>query len=324
MTKSENNIYFLPPDLFSRNYFIADGIRHLKKEKGLGRINILDVGGRGGLLSKFLDKEDNLTLLDTRSGAEKNLVIGDATNMLMFENEEFDVAVSGDVFEHIPSQKRERFIAESLRVSKYLLILATPLADHSVSVVEKNINDYYKYLHKKDHPWLKEHITNKLPTRMEVDNIFKKFKLPYSVVYSNNIDNWIVLQNFIFYTSKFEGDVDLTKEIYSFYNKNLKTIEDPSVGYYRTIFFVNKDKNNGYKYNYQLEPNIKFEFNKRIMQAISDRTKSLLNETKEQEIIIKSLENIISELSGKILSIENSRTWKLRNKLLRFLGRDKT
>ncbi|MHB1361479.1 MAG: class I SAM-dependent methyltransferase, partial [Thermoleophilia bacterium] len=125
--ETRTDILELPSDLYSRNIIISEGIKKFKKDRGLERIRVLDLGGRNGKLSLFLDAEDELALLDRREGDEENLIAGDATNM-QFGDDSFDVVTSGDVFEHIPPDRRDRFIREALRVSSGLVIVAAPFA----------------------------------------------------------------------------------------------------------------------------------------------------------------------------------------------------
>ena len=141
---NNSEILKLPSDLYSRNFIMSKGIKEYKKAKNINRVKILDVGGRKGRLNLFLNSEDELTLLDIRSGRENNLIVGDATDMKNFSEGHFDVVVSGDVFEHISPEKRESFIRECLRVSKYMVILAAPFNTAGVEEAEEKANIFFK------------------------------------------------------------------------------------------------------------------------------------------------------------------------------------
>lgn len=148
-------ILILPSDQYSRNFIISKGIREYKKLHNLEKVRILDVGGRKGELDLFLDPGDELKLLDIRPGKEKNLLVGDATDMKEFPDGHFDIVTSGDVFEHIPKEKREAFVQECLRVSKEMVVLAAPFDMPGVSESEIKANEFFKRINGTDHQWLR-------------------------------------------------------------------------------------------------------------------------------------------------------------------------
>jgi ubiquinone/menaquinone biosynthesis C-methylase UbiE len=238
-TESREDNYSLPPDLYSRNFLISRGIEEYKKKSGLKSVRVLDIGGRNGQMDKFLDSQDELLLLDIRKGGEKNLIIGDATDMAGFKDGSFDVVISGDVYEHIPKEKRVAFINESMRVAKGLVIHAAPFAVGDTAEYEKLANDYFKKLHGIDHEWLKEHIDNGLPKSDDLEELIKRKGYEYRIIKSNNLDSWILMQYAIAYAYHFSLD---PTEIYEFYNKNMLTIEDESKPFYRQVFFISKNE----------------------------------------------------------------------------------
>jgi len=240
--KKSDDISRLPSDLFSRNYLISKGIKKYKRDEGIERAKILDIGGRNGFLHLFLDKKDELTLIDIREGPEENLIIGDATNMRNFPDDSFDVITSGDVFEHVSEDKREKFLNESLRVSKGLVVIAAPFWSKENEQIEKVANSYYRSLVGEDHEWLAEHIKNGLPKAERLMTFLKKNKLNYSVVGSNNIDNWLLLQLVIFYSFIFGVNSKTVEEFYKFYNENLLNIENKKESFYRKVFFITEQK----------------------------------------------------------------------------------
>ncbi len=86
--------------------------------------NILDVGGTSQIWagSGF---ENNVTLLNLHQPKKKDLekgfscVQGNALNMHMFEDNQFDVVFSNSVIEHVGSQQNQRMFAEEIqRVGK--------------------------------------------------------------------------------------------------------------------------------------------------------------------------------------------------------------
>ena len=249
---NNQEILNLPPDLYSRNFIIGKGIKEYKKAKNIIKAKILDVGGRNGKLDLFLDTEDELRLLDIRSGKEKNLLVGDATDMKNFSDGSFDFVVSGDVFEHIPSEKREKFIRECLRVSKEMIILAAPFDEPGVAESEKIANEFFKKIIGTDHEWLREHINNGLPKKEELEDLISQIGYKFSVVKSNNLKNWLLFQRAIFFAYGFSLKSHLIKSIYKFYNENILKIENENDDFYRLIYFISKDEFSvsvGYSYD---------------------------------------------------------------------------
>lgn len=247
----------LPSDLYSRNFIISEGIKEYKKAKGIERASILDVGGRKGKLDLFLDPEDSLSILDIRPGKEKNLVVGDATNMKNFSDGAFDFVVSGDVFEHISPKKREAFIQETLRVSKEMVVLAAPFDTKGVGEAEKKVNDFFKKIIGIDHEWLKEHIDNGLPKKEDLEKIISQSGYKFSLVKSNSLKNWILLQRAIFFAygfSIFSVKNKFIRSIYRFYNKNILKIENENDDFYRLAYFISRDGfSSSIKYSYDKE-----------------------------------------------------------------------
>lgn len=236
----KSEILELPSDQYSRNFIISKGICEYKKAKGLGKAKILDVGGRKGRLELFLDPQDELSLLDIRPGKEKNLLTGDATNMREFSDGSFDFVVSGDVFEHIPVSKRKAFIQECLRVSKEMMIIAAPFDMPGVAESEIKANEFFKKVNGINHLWLKEHIDNGLPKKEELERIITENGYKFSIVKSNSLKNWLLLQRCIFFTYGFSIFSNI-RHIYRFYNENILKMENEKDDFYRLVYFISKE-----------------------------------------------------------------------------------
>jgi hypothetical protein len=94
--------------------------------------NILDVGGRPGLLEKFIAHPVTVS----------NLSEGDIISnglFLPFADSSFEIVTSLDVLEHVPSVNRARFIAELFRVAKSQVIFCAPLGTSAHIQQEKDI-----------------------------------------------------------------------------------------------------------------------------------------------------------------------------------------
>src|SRR5659263_106086 len=85
-------------DLYGRYAIIRD-IINLNKT-GQEQLRILDVGGRGNLLKKFLPGDDVSYLDPLVDTDDENYIEGDGCDIPL-EDGSFDYVVSSDVFEHI-------------------------------------------------------------------------------------------------------------------------------------------------------------------------------------------------------------------------------
>jgi len=220
---------------------MVEAIRQYKAKNDLKKVKILDVGGRNGRLGLFLDEGDEHTILDLREGDEPNLIVGDGTDMGMFADGEFDVVVSGDVYEHIVPEKRARFVQEAFRVSKDLVILAAPFDRPGVHEAEVMVNDYFKKQLGKDHEWLLEHIENGLPDEAELQQVISAAGYQHQILPSNDLDNWVLLQLLIFYSYSYGVSDDLINRFYRSYNRDLFHVEDFRLGSYRQVYVMSKE-----------------------------------------------------------------------------------
>jgi SAM-dependent methyltransferase len=101
----------------------------------LDRGSVLDVGSGGEGVAGWLAGQWSVTALDTsfesngtmpgpRQAAPRR-VVGDGRE-LPFEDRAFDVVLALDVLEHIPTEDRDRTIAELIRVARRRVIVACP------------------------------------------------------------------------------------------------------------------------------------------------------------------------------------------------------
>jgi hypothetical protein len=205
-----------PFDQYSRQYQVAAMINDLRH--GNETFTILDVGGYKGKTAEFSPK-DNVTVLDVFDIKAPNYIKGDGLN-LPFENDSFDFVLNFDVLEHIPGDKRHRFIDECNRVAKKAAIFSAPHKTPENEIAEQNLNEFYKSLHGEDHPWLKEHIAYVLPDNVDLQKYTQKKGFYTSMFPSNDTMIWVLLQGTLFLNSKYPMGAPKLVEINGYYNKH--------------------------------------------------------------------------------------------------------
>lgn len=224
-------------------YACIRDIINLNRTREKNTFKILDVGGRGNKLKKFLPRDDVYYIDLEINEQDKNGIVGDACKMSI-KNEAFDWVVSADVFEHIEKDKKEDFIKENLRVAKLGVIIAAPFKNDAVINSEINVNEIHKILFNKDHLWLKEHIKIGLPDATNVENFLNKNDYKYQVLNNNNLFLWQLMQSIHFLVLRTPEKFISHKleEINYYLNSNIYPIDfqEPS---YRKIYYIKKKKN---------------------------------------------------------------------------------
>ena len=96
-----------------------------------------------------------------------------------FDDNEFDVIVALDVYEHISPEKRESFLSEVNRVSKNFFIICATFYSPEVVNAEIRANLLYKSIYGADYIWLKEHQENSLPDFEETKEFLFKQNIDF-------------------------------------------------------------------------------------------------------------------------------------------------
>lgn len=126
---------------------------------------------------------------------DSHFIEGDATQMSL-NDEEFDLAISLDVLEHIPRRKRRKFLKELYRIGKHGCILSSPFdKEWNTKLFEKLANEYYKIIYGKDYTWLKEHIKKGIPLLEETLRILGGFNKNVQVFPNAYLPHWQFMIN---------------------------------------------------------------------------------------------------------------------------------
>src|SRR5688572_19784803 len=100
------------PTYVSRYLIQAAIVESYQQHQGSKKLKVLDVGGAGSIISKFVDVD--LTIIDILPNDRnfKKYVQASALDM-PFKDKSFDIVISCDVLEHIPKEDQTTFLTES-------------------------------------------------------------------------------------------------------------------------------------------------------------------------------------------------------------------
>lgn len=201
------------------------------------RLRILDVGGRPGLLAEFLP-DDEVFIVDILPSEDLNCVQGDGAR-LPFRDSAFDLVVSVDTLEHIPSDHKPEFLGEQLRVSSDYVVLAAPFEDQNVALAEQIVNEFF--IKKLGHPndSLEEHFANGLPRLDEVLSFLDQRGVQHLEIPNGYLYNWLVMMMALPAVQALPDSEELVAMINRFYNQNLYA-SDNRQPCYRTVILASK------------------------------------------------------------------------------------
>lgn len=186
------------------NWDISNALRYLPivddiKSSFKKGSKILDIGSGDYGINVYMGNGFNLVGTDIENGKnEKFKVIKASVVDLPFENESFDVVVSVDMVEHLLPEDRKKAISEMIRVAKDRAYITFPSGKDS-EVVDRILYKYYKFTHKKELPFLNEHIEYGLPSPSEIEKyiissgIKKGQNVSFQKKLNTNIFLWVYM-----------------------------------------------------------------------------------------------------------------------------------
>lgn len=202
-------------------------------------MRILEVGANEHRdLGKELPEDDiyytDLNLPESMQD-DDHCFTADATDLKDVGDNAYDVCVALDVFEHVPAEKRARFLTELYRVCRYGVVISFPYYASEVEQAEKGVNDMYKDLYGEDHPWLAEHIANGLPDREKAEAVLRENGISFTSFTHGNLTLWMKLLILSFFAEE-DRFADAVTEANLYYNRNLYAQDTHDVDY--RVFYV--------------------------------------------------------------------------------------
>lgn len=236
-----------PFDLYQRTRDIRETVEIIAAQTGKEKLKILDVGGfrvdadnRGELLLREFLPQHDIVALDMVEATASGYVRGDGTQ-LPFKDNSFDVAVTSDVYEHVPPEDRERFIENLLRVSSGYVVLGAPFYSERAALAEKIVFEYVRKVLHAEQAQLKEHIENSLPDPVQLQEILNKRGVAFTFFNSGNLNGWLTMMMVEHYLMSIPETDRLRTMLDRYYNRSFYESDHGGDGY-RRVFVMSREE----------------------------------------------------------------------------------
>lgn len=237
------DVLTLPFDQYGRYTIVRDAIAAMRPAVG-AKLRILDIGGhfrtRRGidvLPAQLFLPDDVVTVVDRIDLNLPGYVRGDGRG-LAFPDASFDVVISCDTLEHIPSADRASFWDELLRVARAGVLLIAPDGTPRTVAAERLLLSFIRAELGHGQPQLEEHAAFGLPTRAQNVALLAARGVRFAERPSGDIDTWLAMM-LVRHTPDLGGDVNFIEQLDAYYNAELAVADrcDPA---YRRLYLVEK------------------------------------------------------------------------------------
>ena len=324
----KRNIAF---DQYQRYETVSKLIELLRKDK---QFHLLELGANEHKDLKMFFPNDQILFTDIKLTEkmenDKDFVRADGSD-LQFDDNSYDFVIALDVLEHVEEAKRDKFISEMCRVSRFGAILSFPIASQEVMDCEKRINSYYKSITGKDFIWLKEHIENGLPNSEKIEKYLSENNMNYFSFEHGNLEIWEKMWYCHFDTVMMQDSLDYRQSIDRYYNSKIYE-QDLKQPCYRKFYVISKNMIEDWKFkalsiwkdnseNLQLDVMLNAHHNlfnvyekrnlDRLLSEKDEQIKLLQNEVDRQKEIQDLNAEIINLRNRLDESIEEKKTLKI-------------
>lgn len=232
-----DNLLALPFDIYQRYLAAAQVAERARAHLGRSHLRVLDVGGFGLTrdgdaflpLAGFLP-DDHIIAVDLAEASMAGYAVGSGLS-LPFPDKSFDVAISCDTFEHVPSADRPDFIDQLLRVSTHYIVLIAPFDSDLNRQAERVLYDYIaaQGLH---NPMLQQHLENGLPSVQRLEAVLAERHLTFVNLADGYLPHWLVM---MLITLTAGQSLDFALGLNRCYNRHLSPGDRREPAYRRVI-----------------------------------------------------------------------------------------
>ncbi len=156
-------------------------------------LRILDVGDPFGTIAPLFPDDHTVSIdvyADDPHRDHHAPLIGTGF-ALPFADESFDIVACHDVFEHLPAEGRNAFVAEMMRVSRGPVLVTAPFADPRVARSELLVNGYFTARAGHSLPALDEHESFGLPAIEELTGWLDDHRIGHRLHADGWLYHWI-------------------------------------------------------------------------------------------------------------------------------------
>lgn len=243
-TKHELMLTELPFDQYQRYKVVQEIVGLIKGRHQARALKVLDVGGvsntRDGQLffpiTHFLP-EDETMVLDVQDYDVPNYLRVNGNGPFPLADASFDVVVSCDTLEHVPSGRRPGFLDELLRVARQYVVLAAPFDSEDTRLAEQIFYDFHLRRLGVAQPQLHEHRLYGLPNLQALCEDLESRGLPYVKFPSGYLYNWLLMMVIKDYVLSLPDSTALHAAIDRLYNRHFFA-SDQRAPAYRHVFVI--------------------------------------------------------------------------------------
>ncbi len=168
-------------------------VRALRATLGAGHLRVLDVGDGSGYLSAF-DAGLEAVAADLHPSPDPlpgTVRLSADGTRLPFADRSFDAVVSSDALEHVPPHRRDAFVAELVRTSRELVLLAAPFDTPGVAGAEELVRRFVLLVTGGPQAQLDEHRDHGLPDLEATSARFADLGLQVGTAGVGNLHDWL-------------------------------------------------------------------------------------------------------------------------------------
>ncbi len=203
----------LPFDHYQRYQIVSSLLNQFNGES----LSVLDIGGVLGYLQLFTPQHQVTVLDRTWEDTAQSLQYDD--DHAPFDDLSFDVVIAVDTLEHVPQDKREKFVAELGRLARRSIILCGPFDEPEVAETEAALRDYLTGKLNRSDRFLDEHALYGLPNCNATLNQIEQQGFQIAEFPNGYLPRWLAMQMATFALSGSPELAEGSRQLNSLYNR---------------------------------------------------------------------------------------------------------